>query len=211
MIANSILCLSVNYRKKLNMLQRSAEIGLRSMTLSHIIQGFKDHLLSFCKTGLHNEMQLSFHAIKKTRQNKISCVFLWRFLFLFASGACRDHHLFIFFLLSHFCFLLLHPAVCLHRVCVRPVRGGLPAAVWVWEQRPVWQTERRVQLQGRLGRRALWERWVCCTTRAKHCGEVSSRLDIWRTLSLVIFLSFTESSQGIVSEPSLLTTSINYF
>lgn len=56
--------------------------------------------------------------------------------------------------LSHLCFLL-----CLHRMRGRPIRDGLPAAVWMWERRPVWQTDRTVQLQRWLDWRALWERW----------------------------------------------------
>lgn len=56
-------------------------------------------------------------------------------------------------------FLAVHAALCLHRMRGRPIWGGLPAAVWMWERRPVWQTDRTVQLQRWLDWRVLWERW----------------------------------------------------
>lgn len=57
-------------------------------------------------------------------------------------------------------FLCICAHGCTLRVCSWTIRGGLPAAMWMWERRSVRQTDRTLQLQRRLAGRALWERWV---------------------------------------------------
>ena len=104
------------------------------------------------------------------------------------------------------CFLSLvfvHAAVCLHRVCRRLVRGRLPAAVWMWEWRPVWQTDRTVQLQRRLGRRALWERWGGQSVPAQQPTDaVTSRCTV-ETARLAIMCVFV--NYNFQFAPSLLS------
>lgn len=108
----------------------------------------------------------------------------------------------------------LSRALCLHRVCSGPVRGGLPAAVWMWERRPVWQTDWTVQLRCRLDWRALWERWASEPHNCSKANEPAETVTSWELLqagnyctgSIVLFLLIVTSNLHLLCsacEPGL--------